>query len=221
MFSKCVRICGSVNTRRFFALGLSALLSLANIAYAGSYQRTKDGKTLVWNDQPKPGDAATWSGARDADGYATGDGTLTWFAANKVFLTGSHMSSVKYVPVARYSGKMVHGKFEGHTAKADTNRKTSRGKVAKVTKSDGGNPPKKPTFRHGVAAPSDEAPPAQKSSAPTPAPAVTATPVPANDTLHSLANPPSSLELTPAAEASPQASSIASPSVSPSAPPPQ
>ena len=29
----------------------------------GEYQRTKDGKTLVWNDDPKPGDVAAWSGS--------------------------------------------------------------------------------------------------------------------------------------------------------------
>jgi hypothetical protein len=40
-----------------------ALLVLANVARGeGTYQRTRNGKTFVWNNYPKPGDEATWSG---------------------------------------------------------------------------------------------------------------------------------------------------------------
>ncbi|MBA2586345.1 MAG: hypothetical protein H0U99_07660, partial [Chthoniobacterales bacterium] len=224
------------------------LLLLANAAHAGSYQRTKDGKTLVWNDHPKPGDAATWSGTRDANGYATGHGTLTWFAAKKVFMTGSNIPSARYAPVARYSGKMVRGKLDEQVAKVDANRKTSRGKVANKSKANGtaagpapgpssprdesvrsadrtgiaDQQPKEPVHRNAaVDVPAEGPPPvhSQKTNPRAlPAPAVTATPTPANDSLNSLANPPSSLRLNSAAEASPQ-TSIPSPSVSPSASP--
>ena len=52
-----------MNIRSLFVCG--ALLLFASVAYgAGSYQRTRDGKTLVWNDSPKRGDEATWSGKR-------------------------------------------------------------------------------------------------------------------------------------------------------------
>jgi len=51
----------------------------------GTYQRTKDGKTMVWNNDPTPGDAATWFGDRDGEGYATKVGTLTWYTANGAF----------------------------------------------------------------------------------------------------------------------------------------
>ena len=66
----------------------------------GTYQRTKDGKTIVWNNDPKPGDTATWFGERDGEGYATKVGTLTWYMANGAVY-------------ARYFGNMVRGKFDG------------------------------------------------------------------------------------------------------------
>ncbi len=65
----------------------------------GAYQHTQDNKTIVWNDNPKAGDSATWDGARDDEGYADGFGTLTWYSGDKVY--------------ARFYGNMVHGKFDG------------------------------------------------------------------------------------------------------------
>jgi len=65
-----------MNIRSLFVC--SAFLLFASVAYgAGSYQRTRDGKTLVWNDSPKRGEEATWSGKRDKNGFAAGSGTLT------------------------------------------------------------------------------------------------------------------------------------------------
>lgn len=71
----------------------------------GSYQSTRDGKTLVWNSQPKPGDVATWSGDRDRADYARGFGRLAWY-------TREPESSEPQL-YARYWGRMVDGKFEG------------------------------------------------------------------------------------------------------------
>jgi hypothetical protein len=71
----------------------------------GNYQSTRDGKTLVWNNHPKPGDVATWSGARDPDDYARGFGQLTWYIKERGF--------IKPQFYARYWGRMVNGKFEG------------------------------------------------------------------------------------------------------------
>src|SRR5678815_3773724 len=69
-----------MNIRSLFVY--SALLLFASGASgAGSYQRTRDGKTLVWNDSPKRGEEATWSGKRDRNGFAVGSGTLTWYKA--------------------------------------------------------------------------------------------------------------------------------------------
>lgn len=98
-----------------------ALLLFAHGAYAagGAYQRTRDGKTRVWNISPKPGEAAAWSGDRDADGYATGHGTITWYKAHRKPLTGFNLPQVQYVPFVRYSGKMVRGKLEGPVETAD------------------------------------------------------------------------------------------------------
>ncbi len=66
----------------------------------GTYQRTKDDKTIVWNDAPKPGESAAWDGGRDEDGYASGFGTLTWYTA-------------KSAVYGRYFGNMVRGKLDG------------------------------------------------------------------------------------------------------------
>src|SRR5438270_3641960 len=89
--------------RRFrfiFAWCVVALLGAGVVLGAGNYQPTKDGKTFVWNGTPRPGDAATWDGDRDKEGYATSFGSLTWYTASgNVF--------------ALYYGNMVHGKFEG------------------------------------------------------------------------------------------------------------
>lgn len=66
----------------------------------GTYQHTRDGKTIVWNDNPKPGDTATWLGDQDGEGYATKIGTLTWYTARgNVY--------------ARFRGNMIRGKFNG------------------------------------------------------------------------------------------------------------
>jgi hypothetical protein len=97
------------------------LLILAKSALAdGAYQRTEDRKkTLVWNNDPKPGDAATWSGGRDSDGYATGSGTLNWFRIDRNFTTGSNVFGRKRTPISSYSGTMVRGKFTGGVMTVD------------------------------------------------------------------------------------------------------
>jgi hypothetical protein len=80
-------------------LGLS-LVFFSGVARAeGEYQKTRDGRTTVWNNEPKAGDEATWSGDRDDEGYAKGFGTLSWYSKSALF--------------ARYFGNMVRGKFDG------------------------------------------------------------------------------------------------------------
>jgi conserved hypothetical protein len=104
----------------------STLLLFASVAYAaGSYQRTRDGKTLVWNDSPQPGEEATWSGKRDKNGFATGLGTLTWYKVEPTIVTGSNIPDARrYANVINwYSGKMVHGKLEGGVTYVDADGK--------------------------------------------------------------------------------------------------
>jgi ketosteroid isomerase-like protein len=110
----------AVNARFLFAC--SALLLLASAAYArsGPYQRTEDGEALVWNNYSKAGEVATWSGDRDANGYATGHGILTWYRVERKFIVGSIVPTVKRTLVARYSGNMKRGKLDGPVS-ADTN----------------------------------------------------------------------------------------------------
>ena len=102
-----------------FLFVFSALVWFASVAFgAGDYQRTKDGKTTVWNAEPKPGDEATWFGDRDGEGYATGAGTLTWYTA-------------KGNVYGRYFGNMVRGKFSGPV------NVHSKGKTGHATFADG------------------------------------------------------------------------------------
>jgi hypothetical protein len=104
IFAKLLAVSG----RSLFVCG--ALLVFANVAFGdGTYQRTKNGKTFVWNNDPKPGDEATWSGGRDGEGYAHGFGTLTWYTAKQESETGS----TKPTLYARYWGNMVRGKLDG------------------------------------------------------------------------------------------------------------
>jgi hypothetical protein len=91
---------------RYLLLYGATLLLFANVARGeGEYQRTRNGRTLVWNNRPKPGDEATWAGGRDRDGYARGFGTLVWYTKETKF--------GKATFYARYWGRMVDGKFEG------------------------------------------------------------------------------------------------------------
>src|SRR6202035_5557079 len=85
---------------RVVVICIGLFLTAGAVFAQGDYQRTKDGKALVWNDEPKPGDVAVWSGDRDAEGYATGAGTLVWYQDN------GHV-------FGRYFGNMVKGRFDG------------------------------------------------------------------------------------------------------------
>ena len=117
----------SMNIRSLFVC--SALLLFASVAYgAGSYQRTRDGKTLVWNDSPKRGEEATWSGKRDKNGFAAGSGTLTWYEVQPTIVTGSNIPNARrhVVVISRYSGKMVRGKLQGAVIYVDANGKRLR-----------------------------------------------------------------------------------------------
>jgi hypothetical protein len=77
------------------------LFLFASTTFAqGEYQQAKDGKTLIWNGTPKPGEIATWDGDRDKENYATGFGALTWYTP-------------KGTVYGLYYGNMVHGKLEG------------------------------------------------------------------------------------------------------------
>ncbi len=116
-----------MNARCLFVC--TALVLLANAAFAsgGSYQRTTDRKTLVWNNHPRPDDEVTWSGSQDADGYATGYGTLTWYRVERANVMGSNIPSAKHTATSRYSGNMVRGKLEGPVVNVDADGKTFHG----------------------------------------------------------------------------------------------
>ncbi len=105
--------------RRVF-LATLALLAVGCLKAEGVYQSTKDGKTMVWNSAPKPGDTATWVGDRNRKRYASGFGTLTWYTASgKIF--------------ARYYGNMVDGKFDG-PVNAHSNGRVAHASFAEGTR---------------------------------------------------------------------------------------
>src|SRR6266566_2115701 len=151
-----------MNIRSLFVC--SVLLLFASVAYgAGSYQRTRDGKTLVWNDSPKRGEEATWSGKRDKNGFAAGSGTLTWYKVEPTIVTGSNIPDARRyaVVINRYSGKMVQGKLKGAVTYVDAN-----GKRLQATFVNGG---KRPVTQQTVT-PTPERTPAPATPTPTPAP---------------------------------------------------
>ncbi len=158
-----------MNMRSLFVC--SALLLFASVAYgAGSYQRTRDRKTLVWNDSPKRGEEATWSGKRDKNGFATGSGTLTWYKVEPTIVTGSNIPDARRyeVVISRYSGKMVHGKLKGAVTYVDAN-----GKRLQATFVDGGKRP----VTHQTATPTPERAPAPAKPTPTQVPEQSPLPV--------------------------------------------
>src|SRR6266516_7189990 len=140
----------------------SALLLFASVAYgAGSYQPTRDGKTLVWNDSPKRGEEAMWSGRRDKNGFAAGSGTLTWYQVEPTIVTGSNIPDARRyaVLISRCSGKMVRGKWKGGVTYVDANGKRLQA-----------------TFVNGGKRPAKRPPHAEQTPTPTPQQTATSTP---------------------------------------------
>lgn len=97
-----------------------AIIALLEDAAAGTYQRTIDGRTLIWNNYPKPEDRASWSGGIDGLGYAKGSGTLTWYKHE--------------ILASRYTGTMVQGKWNGVVTNEDADGKVFRGTYVNGTK---------------------------------------------------------------------------------------
>ncbi len=122
------------------------MILLANGASAARYQNTTDGKTKVWNSLRGVAQEVTWSGLRDVNGYATGQGTLTWYRLGGV--------------VNSYTGKMVRGKFEGPVIRQQGNTRLQANFV---------NGEKASGWSEPGSTPAASAPPAEETSAsPTP-----------------------------------------------------
>lgn len=173
--------------RRIFAFALLLALFSRPALAAGSYQRTRDTGVLVWNDQPRAGQEVTWSGRKDRAGYATGYGTLTWFAPDRAVESGSNIPSRHHmVVVARVSGKMEQGKFIDRK-----NRAKGTPAPALIAKT--------PPSREQASPKKTPSPRASPSASPSPPPS----PTPSDKSLNSLTRPPSSLQLNSPAEASP------------------
>src|SRR5690242_13463135 len=208
------------------------MLLFASAGLAGQYQQTKDSKTIVWNEDHKPDDLVSWSGKRDADGYATGYGTLTWYTPDDMLETGSNVPRKHYRISSRVSGTMVHGKFEeappATTAAAPIEPEKPKKKWGwlgifkprpKPTPAQvEATPMPRPRSRstHVEATSQTSSPPPTNTEAPTPATSPTGTSSAGGNSLDSLMHAPSSLRLnSPTASPSPASPSpAAAPDVS-------
>jgi hypothetical protein len=208
-----------VRTRRLFPFSALLVTLITVTAIAGSYQLTKNGKTLVWKDDDKSGVEVTWSGKRDADGYATGYGTLTWYAPEDTHETGSNVPRTHYKVSSRVSGTMVHGKFAEASAPStaldshEPAKPEKKGWLSRIFRL-GSKPTPAPVEatpkprRKSASSDTEETPP-QSSPVPTdatakPRPASTPSPKAAKESLSESMNAPSSLKLSsPAASVSP------------------
>src|ERR1700676_4385654 len=96
-----------------YLLIAAALTVFAPAAFAdGEYQHAKDGKTIVWNNDPKFGDEAAGSGDRANKEYATGFGTLTWYTGRKQTVKRLGILPVTESHIyGRYFGNMIRGKI--------------------------------------------------------------------------------------------------------------
>jgi hypothetical protein len=201
-----------VNTRQPFVYSALLELLFASAALAGQYQQTRDGKTLVWNENHKSDDLVSWSGKRDADGYATGYGTLTWYTPDDMLETGSNLPRKHYRVSSRVSGTMVQGKF-GEAPPATTAAAPIEPKKPKKKWGLFGifKPRPKPTPAQVEATPQTSSPPPTTAEAPTPPTArSTGTSSAAGNSLESLMHAPSSLRLnSPTASPSPASPSPA------------
>jgi ketosteroid isomerase-like protein len=168
-----------MNIRSLFVC--SALLLFASVAYgADSYQRTRDGKTLVWNDSPKRGEEATWSGKRDKNGFAAGSGTLTWYKVEPTIVTGSNIPDARRyaVVINRYSGKMVQGKLRGTVTYVDADGKGLQPTFVNGGKRPGNQPPhdrRSPRKKATLAPAREQSPSPAAQEIPTAVPQQTAT----------------------------------------------
>jgi len=90
---------------RSLLLSLSFLFAFTAAAAGGAYQPTTDKTAFVWNNYPAPYDEASWDGVVDADGYATGPGTITWSKNGEW--------------TSKFSGPMVHGRLHGYIINVD------------------------------------------------------------------------------------------------------
>jgi TIR domain/F5/8 type C domain len=98
------------------------VMSLPPASSSGFYQKTRDGHAFVWNNYPSPEDEAEWSGAVDESGYATGQGTLSWFKRARL--------------TSLYTGTMVAGKFNGNVINDDPDGKRYSGTYINGVKSN-------------------------------------------------------------------------------------
>jgi ketosteroid isomerase-like protein len=203
---------------------------VASSAQAAKYERTLDGKTKIARFSNQGQLQASWSGDTDENGLATGRGTLTWFRVQRRWETGSLLPANKYIQVSQYTGKMVEGKLEGsvalvnangkeyHTKFADgrkssdwvagpvTSKKQSEDieQSAKVVETPAEAPPSAPKLDQHVAEKAPSSAPAPKQE--TAAAVETSSPAPErhDDSLRSLAMPPSSLRVASLNERSAQ-----------------
>ncbi len=74
-------------------------MMISGLVFAEGTWTLTDQGCKVWNPNPRPNEAITWSGGMDANSYATGQGVLQWFNDGKL--------------IFKYEGNMLNGKETG------------------------------------------------------------------------------------------------------------
>jgi hypothetical protein len=77
--------------RKVPVLAVVAVCLTCSQVTAGEWITSKEGAKL-WNPYPQPNETCSWTGKKDANGYATGAGMIVWFQGSTIHevSTGSH-----------------------------------------------------------------------------------------------------------------------------------
>src|SRR5205085_1143380 len=90
----------------------------------------------------------------DADGYAAGYGTLTWYTPEDMLETGSNVPRTHYRVSSRVSGMMVQGKLEEKPSRATAQAAIEPEKPKKKGLFSFLRPRRKPSPSPAIASPS-------------------------------------------------------------------
>jgi len=101
---------------------LALFLTTGTVLAAGAWVITSDG-AKVWDPDSQPGETASWSGNRDADGDASGDGILQAYVNSQLQITCegplvagkvTGKGKITWPSGSSYTGDLVNWSFEGH-----------------------------------------------------------------------------------------------------------
>ncbi|MDR3561352.1 MAG: hypothetical protein P4N59_07930 [Negativicutes bacterium] len=101
---------------------LVLFLTAGTVLAAGTWIITSDG-AQIWDPDPQPGETASWSGDRDANGKANGDGILEAYVNGQLQITYAGpmlagkvtgQGKITWPSGSSYAGDLANWSFEGH-----------------------------------------------------------------------------------------------------------